>query len=104
MSRVTSQQLPLGGQSNSLYKVKEVSGQRTAHPNSHSTERYCSLLTGAETVLPIISGDLCRPNFCATPGSSQKSLLEYFVPLWWEVAEAAVPRIRSQFSCVSWGI
>lgn len=58
MSHVTLQQLPLCSKSNSLYKVKEVSGQSAAHSDSHGTEHYCSLLMDAEMVLSIISVDL----------------------------------------------
>lgn len=58
MSHVTSQRLPLCSKSNSLYKVKEVSGQSASHPDLHSTEHYCSLLTDAEMMLSIISVDL----------------------------------------------
>lgn len=51
VSCVTSQQPRLCGPSNSLYKVKEVSGQS----GSHGTEHYCSLLTDEEMVLSFIA-------------------------------------------------
>lgn len=75
---MTSQQLPL-----SLYKVKEVSGQSAAPPESHSAERYCSLLTDAETELSIISVDLEKVKILCNVRFLTESLLGYLALQRW---------------------